>query len=200
MIWRSDVCPNPDDTRASGLLDGILKSLKTQTATWFVGLVIAMLGLFSARITESVKFALNRADLRTTQYEELATEVSQYICIAELNTEFIEYEWTNRRSLTGLISEYNESISTLRKKEYVYLAWIQKFWGEGEVARFEEFMNAVREFDSAIHSLNDQFEAVNITEKQEKVDPERAKEALELLIPAVESVRKNGRRLLLSLS
>ncbi|GAA4459672.1 hypothetical protein GCM10023156_39580 [Novipirellula rosea] len=103
-------------------------------------------------------------------------------------------------SLTGLITEYNESISTLRKKEYVYLAWIQKFWGEGEVARFEEFINAVREFDSAIHSLNDQFEAVNITEKQEKVDPERAKEALELLIPAVESVRKNGRRLLLSLS
>ncbi|WP_345324816.1 hypothetical protein [Novipirellula rosea] len=138
--------------------------------------------------------------MRTTQCEELATEVSQYIYIAELNTEFIEYEWTNRMSLTGLITEYNESISTLRKKEYVYLAWIQKFWGEGEVARFEEFINAVREFDSAIHSLNDQFEAVNITEKQEKVDPERAKEALELLIPAVESVRKNGRRLLLSLS
>jgi hypothetical protein len=44
--------------------EGVATSLKTQTATWLVAFAIGLLGLFSGRVTESVKFALNRADLR----------------------------------------------------------------------------------------------------------------------------------------
>ena len=68
---------------------GLTSSLKTQTATWLVAFLISILGLFSGKLTESIKFGLNRADLRTNQYDELATEISQYIFSAELTTKFI---------------------------------------------------------------------------------------------------------------
>jgi hypothetical protein len=179
---------------------GIVTSLKTQTATWFVAFLISIFGLFSGRITESVKFALNRADLRTKQYEELATEISRYIFSAELNTEFLEHHWTTKKTLTDLVTEYNTSITALRKKEFVYAAWIQKYWGKEQSAQFDAFMESVREFDRAIHSLNDEFEKVNITGEQQRVDPGRAKEALKLLQPAATRLRERGRRLLVSLT
>lgn len=189
-----------EDTPTPTWLQGIGTSLKTQTATWFVALLIGILGLFSGHITESVKFALNRADVRTKQYEELATEVSQYIFSAELNTEFIENNWTTKKTLTELITEYNTSIATLRKKEFVYIAWIQKYWGKTEAAQFDKFMNAVLEFDRAIHSLNDEFEKINITGDAEEVDHERAKDALKLLKPAAKKLRDQGRAFLVSLT
>lgn len=179
-----------------GWLDNIKSSLKTQTATWLVAFAIAMLGLFSSHITESVKFALNRADLRTKQFEELATEVSHYIFSAELNTEFIEHDWTTKATMTELLNEYNESITTLRKKEFVYQSWIQKFWGKTEADQFESFMKYVREFDSSVHSLNDEFEEVNIKGSKPKIDRERAREALKVMKPAIDNMRKQGRALL----
>lgn len=180
-------------------LQGLAISLKTQTATWLVAFLIGILGLFSGRITEWVKFGLNRADLRTQQYEELATEISQYIFSAELTTEFTERNWTTKKTLTDLVTEYNTSITKLRKKEFVYAAWIQKYWDKERSAKFDVFMESVREFDKVIHSLNDEFEKVNITGEQQKVDPQRAKEALKLLQPAATKLREHGRTLLVSL-
>lgn len=183
----------------NGLFDGIKTSLKTQTATWLVAAFIAILGVFSSHITESIKFALNRADLRTKQYEELASEVSRFIFSAEINTEFIENGWTTKQTMTELAKDYNDSITTLRKKEFVYLSWIHKYWGKNEVAQFETFMKSVREFDSAIHSLNDEFEAVNITGSKPKIDKKRAEEAAVVMKPAMESMRNQGRQLLAAL-
>lgn len=181
-------------------IDTIVSSLKTQTATWAVTFVVAILGVFSSYITESVKFALNRADLRTKQHEELAMEVSHYIFAAELNTEFIEHDWTTKTAMTELLNEYNESITTLRKKEFVYMSWIQKYWGKDETAKFAAFMKSVREFDSTIHSLNDEFEAVNIKESKPKIDGRRAEEALKVMKPAIENMRKQGLEFLTTLA
>jgi hypothetical protein len=164
-----------------------------------VGVLIALLTLFSSKLTESIKFALNRADSRTRQYEELATEVSGYIFAAELTVEFIENDWTTKQSLTELIKDYNQSITTLRKKEFVYLAWIRKYWSREQVVQYETFLQSVRAFDSAIHSLNDEFEAVNITGSKPKVERKRADEALKVMKPAVERMRENGKLLLTSL-
>lgn len=189
-----------NDTTSSTWLQGIAVSLKTQTSTWLVAFLIGILGLFSGHITESIKFALNRADLRTNQYEELATEISQYIFSAELTSEFIDNNWTTKETLTELINEYNTSITTLRKKEFVYIAWIKKYWGNSQSVKFDEFMEAVRKFDKAIHSLNDEFEKVRLTEERDKVDPERAKEALKLLQPAAQKLRVKGREFLASLA
>jgi hypothetical protein len=184
---------------ADGWIESIKTSLTTQTATWLVGLAVALLGLFSSRITESVKFALNRADLRTGQYEELATEVSKYIFSAELNTEFIEHGWTTKQTMSDLLKEYNQTITTMREKEFVYIAWIHRFWGNPEADRFKAFMTSVRAFDSSIHTLNDEFEAVNITGSKEKIDERRAQEAIKGLKPAIEELRQNGEALLTSL-
>jgi hypothetical protein len=189
-----------DGTANPTWLQGIATSLKTQTATWLVAFMIGLLTLFSGRITESVKFALNRADLRTKQYEELATEISQHIFSAELATEFIANDWTTKTSLTNLVTQYNTSITTLRKKEFVYAAWVQKYWDREQSAELDAFMESVREFDKAIHSLNDEFEKINITGEQQKLSPQRAKEALKLLQPAATTLRERGRNLLVSLS
>jgi hypothetical protein len=188
-----------DGNANSTWLQGIAASMKTQTATWLVAFLIGILSLFSGHIIESARFALNRADLRTKQYEELATEVSQYIFSAELNTEFVEHNWTTKKTLTDLLNEYNTSITTLRKKEFVYAAWIQKYWGKEQSAKFDEFMESVGNFDKALHSLNDEFEKVNRTGKKQKVDPKRAKKAFVLLQPAAAKLRKHGRDLLVSL-
>jgi hypothetical protein len=189
-----------DGTPNSTWLQAIGTSLNTQTATWLVAFLIGILSLFSGRITESVKFALNRADLRTNQYEELATGISQYIFSAELNTEFVENNWMTKPTLTEMVTEYNTSITTLRKKEFVYTAWIQTYWSKTESAKFDEFMETVREFDKAIHSLNDEFEKINITGEMNKVDPERAQKALKLLKPAAKKLREQGRAFLVSLT
>jgi hypothetical protein len=181
-------------------LQGLVTSLTTQTATWLVAFLIGILTLFSGRITESVKFALNRADLRTKQYEELATEISTYIYFAELNTEFIENGWTTRKTMTELITEYNTAITSLRKKEFIYAAWVKRYWGTAQLLKFDEFMQSVAAFDKAIHSLNDEFEKVNINGSQEKIDPDRAKDALKELKPAVAKLRADGRTFLESLN
>ena len=101
--------------------------------------------------------------------------------------------------MSKLLNDYNTSISTLRKKEYLYFAWINKYWGEDEAAKYDTFMNSVRAFDKALHSLNDEFEKVNITEEQKKVDRKRAEEALKEMQPAVKQLREQGRDFLVSL-
>ncbi len=184
----------------TGWSNELKTSLKTQTATWLVAMLIGILGLFSARVTGCIRVALNRADLRTKQHEELAIEVSQYVFSAELNVEFIENDWTTKRTMTALLEQYNASLTTLRKKEFVYLAWLGKYWGKDQEEKYESFMASLRTFDTALHSLNDEFEAVNIEEEKKKVSRERAEEALKLLKPAAEDVREKGRALLMSLA
>ncbi len=46
--------------------------------------------------------------------------------------------------MTTLLNDDNESITTLRKKEFVYLSWIQKYWGKDDAAKFGAFMKSVR--------------------------------------------------------
>ncbi len=180
-------------------MQGLASSLKTQTATWLVAFLLGILGLFSGQITESVKFALNRADLRTTQYDELATEISQYIFSAELNTELIGSSSTTKDTLKKVVGEYNTYILTLRKKEFVYAAWIQKYWGDSQELKFKVLMQSIRQFDNALHSINDELGKI-ANRKKETIDPERAKEAMVLMQPAVKKLREDGYALLISLN
>ena len=55
----------------------LLKSLQEPTGTWFVAAVIAVLTVFSNRIVESIKFALNHADLRSGSHEKLSENLSE---------------------------------------------------------------------------------------------------------------------------
>ena len=64
-------------------LTAFLQSFATQAGAWFVGLVLAVLGSFSARIVENVKFGLNRADARAKYYEEMAVDISHFVFIID---------------------------------------------------------------------------------------------------------------------
>jgi hypothetical protein len=182
----------------SGVFKTILTSFSAEFVKWLIAALLAILTLFSSQFTESIKFALNRADLRTKQYEELATNVSRYIFAAEINTEFLENGWTSEPTLSILVKDYNDSYVTLRGKEYVYLFWVQKYWGKNEAAQFESFMRSVRKFDLAFHPLNDEFYEVNIAKSKKEVDEKRAAEALETIKPAVEDMVSQGRQFLMT--
>jgi hypothetical protein len=45
--------------------------------------VLAVMSLFSGRLTETIKSALNRADLRTKYYELFASDLSQFVFIID---------------------------------------------------------------------------------------------------------------------
>lgn len=185
------------DTNSTWWQD-LSSSLKTQTATWLVAFLLGILGLFSGQITESVKFSLNRADLRAKQYDELSLEASQYIFYAEMSTEFIGSSSTTKNTLEEVVTEYNTSLVTLRKKEFVYAAWVQKYWGNSQALKFEEFMKSVRQFDKAVHSINDELGKMSKGEK-EAIDPKRSQEAITLMEPALKELREDGYALLISL-
>jgi hypothetical protein len=184
---------------AEGWMESIVNSLRTQAATWFVGFVIAMLTLFSSQITEYVKFALNSADLRSKYYEELAVDLSEYAFEAELTVEFIANGWTTETALVPLIKEYNDSITKLRKKEYVYLSWTARFWGRQLAEDVTGVYERVKLFDKAIHALNDEFEAVNITKSKPKIDPARAQQELTSLRPALQNLQTVSKAFLIKL-
>ena len=180
----------------SSLGSSFIESLRTQLLGWAVTALLGFLVIFPRYFMEKIKFALNRADLRVKQYEELAADVSQYISLAGYCAEFIHEENTPRETLAELNTKYNDSIMTLKKKEFVFLSWMKKFWGEEKTGQFERFMKATAELDSAFHSLNDEFAKVILEKKKPYIDRKRATEALEAITPALEAVRKLGHELL----
>ena len=97
------------------------------------------------------------------------------------------------------MEKYNECIITLRKKEFVYSAWVHKYWGSGQSQEFETFMESVRQFDKAIHSINDELGKIQ-DRKSETIAPKRASEAMELMEPAAMKLRKAGYSFLISLN
>jgi hypothetical protein len=62
----------------------IVQSFKSQTATWVVGFLIAIISVFSSKIVENIKFAINKEDLRSKYYEELVSDVSEFRFESEL--------------------------------------------------------------------------------------------------------------------
>jgi hypothetical protein len=61
-----------------------------------VGVVIAVLSIFSTHLTESIKFSINKADLRSKSYEELSGDLSEYVFASKLCAENIERNMTTR--------------------------------------------------------------------------------------------------------
>jgi hypothetical protein len=174
--------------------DTMIESFKSQTATWSVGLLIAILSIFSAEITENVKLALNRADLASKYYEELASDLSEYRFQAELVVEYVERGWTKADSLKSLDTDYNESITKLRKKEWVYQSWMRRYWGEQQASAFAQCMDAVKAFDREVHNLNDEIDAV-INKKKEKFDKNAAAAAVDRLKPALTTLLDSSENL-----
>jgi hypothetical protein len=175
---------------------GLGTSLRTQTATWFIGVVIAVLSVFSSHLTEKIKFSINRADLRVKSYETLSQDLSVYVFASENCQESIEHNLTTKDAMTPLVKDYNDAIDKLRKNEFVYRSWLSRYWGKDDVARFSDVMTSARSIDQTFHSLNDEFEAVNITKSKQKIDDERAKKAASEMRPKLDLLRSQVQTLL----
>ncbi len=176
-------------------MQSVVQSFKSQTATWIVAFLVAVLSVFSSKITENIKFAINKADLRSKYYEELVSDISEFGFEAELWIELVKRGWTTEDSLKQNVKEYNDSITKLRKKEWVYRSWIKRYWEKTQVAAFAQYMDKVKAFDIEIHGLNDEIEAV-ITKKRNKFEQVTAEEAVKRLEPALKEVQDSSTNLI----
>jgi hypothetical protein len=124
--------------------------------TWLATTVVALLTVFSDRIIGRVRFALNRADLRTKYFEELAIDLSSYVFFASLFHERYARGWADDpEDIAGIGGEINGAVTTLRKKEYVYRSWVRRYWKSRGLADFEELLHALDLVEDAIHAFND---------------------------------------------
>jgi hypothetical protein len=177
----------------------LLESFRTQMATWIVGVLIALLTVFSSKLVESVKFGLNKADLRAKNYEELSMDLSEFMFSAEISHEFLSHNWTTRDSFGEVVKDYNRAITNIRKKQYVYMAWLTKYWPGETVGEFKEIFDQIRSFDGILHELNDELEMVNILKTKERIDPARAEEAAARMEAILRRLSTQTRSFLLSL-
>ena len=123
---------------------------------WLAATTIALLTVFSDKILERIRFRLNRADLRTKYFEQLAIDLSTYLFYSELFHERYQKGWADDlEDLAGIGGAINGAVTTLREKEYVYRAWVRKYWGRAKVEQFAEVMATLKSVDDAVHAFND---------------------------------------------
>ena len=131
-------------------------SFADQTATWFVGVVLGLMSLFSGKLVETIKFALNRADLRAKYYEEMATEISRFVFIIDRTVRvYYGSSWASNDDKGAIAGEYNEVMNRICSREYMYLHWFKRFWGKKESDAFAMTMNRIREVDAILIELNE---------------------------------------------
>ncbi|NEN97334.1 MAG: hypothetical protein F6K50_17930 [Moorea sp. SIO3I7] len=131
-------------------------------------MVTSMIGLvaFSAdKIVEHIKLAANRADQQISNYNELATDLSDYIFFTEVLVKFYSQGWTTKSSLNKIVPRYNNAIIKLRKREYVNLALVHRLWGKKSANEFTEIMSLVKRIDALVHELNTEAGAVDSGKK-----------------------------------
>jgi hypothetical protein len=138
----------------------LLNSFANQAGTWFLGVVLAVLGLFSSQILEKIKFALNRATLRVKLYEEMAANISHIVFIID-RLDRITYRatWASPQDKGAIAAEYNEVMNAIFQKEYVYLSWIHQYWSKDAETAFRNCMDKIRAVDLVLINLNSAIEA-----------------------------------------
>lgn len=144
----------------------IKEKLKEHFIAVLITTFVGLLTFFSDKIVERVKLSINRANLRTTHYESMASGISSYVYACENVTEFYANGWTNKSSLEAVVPDYNNAIVVLRKNEYVFIGLLGRYWEKEDINRFQSLMETVKKIDFHIHSMNAEAQAV-ITGKQE---------------------------------
>jgi len=127
-----------------------------QAGTWFVGIVLAIFGLFPARLVEKIRFALNRADARAKYYEEMAIDISHFVFIIDrLVKVSFGSTWARDDDKSGIAQEYNEVMNTLSRKEYVYRSWVRRFWDRKTAIAFDLTMDRIKAVDQLLILINE---------------------------------------------
>lgn len=163
----------------------LLHSFADQTATWFVGVVLALLGVFSGKLVETIKFALNRADLRTKYYEQLAVDLSAHVfAVNRLTKVYYGSTWASDEDKNAMAEQYNASMIKFCSQEYVYLSWLQHYWNKEMAQAFTRTMEKVRAVDTVLIQMNEDSESQDAIKDIEKAYAELRDAAHSLLVDA----------------
>jgi hypothetical protein len=123
--------------------------------TWLALTFVGLLTVFSDKILGRIRFALNRADLRSAYYEELAANLSAFVFYADLfHVRMIRGE-SGFDDLPDIAGDVNEAYVTLKTKEYVYRSWVRRYWNKDGIAKFELVMQAAKNVYEAIIEFNE---------------------------------------------
>ena len=96
--------------------------------TWFALFLVAILTVFSDKIVGRIRFALNRADLRSKYYEQLALGLSTFVFYSDLfYLRQVRLE-SHFEDLDAIRGQVNESFVTLKTNEYIYRSWVRRYW------------------------------------------------------------------------
>lgn len=181
-------------------------AIKEKLGVLVMAMVVSIGMVFSDKITESIKTALNRSEQRPAQQEKLAKDFSAYIFAAENEIEYFHSGLTTKTALNEVATAlnevataYNRAITTLRENEYVYFAIIHRYWGKKQVALYENFIASVRELDQQIHKFNPQILLV-VEGNQVAVDPKIADSLSKEALESLSKLQISAKQLLLALS
>ena len=123
---------------------------------WLATIIVALLTVFSDKILERLRFKLNVADLRTKYFEELAVNLSTYLFWSEIYHERHQKGWADDpEDIAAIGGKINAAVTTITTKEYVYRAWVRRYWDPAAAKQFDEVITAVKSVDDAIHAFND---------------------------------------------
>jgi hypothetical protein len=140
----------------SDWLTHFFHSFADQAGAWFVGIILAILGLFPARLVEKIRFALNRADARAKYYEEMAIDISHFVFVIDrLVKVYFGSTWASDDDKSAIALEYNEVMNTLSRKEYVYRSWVQRFWDKKTAKAFDLTMDNIKAVDHLLILINE---------------------------------------------
>lgn len=137
------------------MLATLLETIQKDATTWFVGALISILAVFSGFITERIKFAINKANLRSQYFEQIALSLSAFIFHAELIQEFQTERWTDSELYKQIVTDYNKLITEIRSKNYIFSSWIATYWQPSRTQLLEDVFEAVKAVDKNVHSFND---------------------------------------------
>jgi DNA-binding Lrp family transcriptional regulator len=123
---------------------------------WLATIIVALLTIFSDKILERIRFKLNVADARTKYFEELAVNLSTYLFWSEIYHERHQKRWADDpEDMAAIDGKINAAVTTITTKEYVYRAWVRRYWDPAAAKQFDEVITAVKSVDDAIHAFND---------------------------------------------
>ena len=173
-----------------------VNSLTTQSIAYVLGGIFTVLAVFPAYFADRIKSGLNKANVREDKYTALAMSLSGYIFDCEQVEESLAKGRTTKKDFGPVIQDYNTDITALRKSDYANRMLLSKYWGAMYRDRFAALMKEVIAIDSTVHGLNDELEAVNVSESKSKVDPARASSTASALSGQLDKFRIDVENLL----
>lgn len=177
----------------------MLDTLKDKLGVLVITAVVSIAMVFSDRILESIKTAVNRSEQRPAQQEKLARDFSAYMFAAETSVDYLKAGLTTKAALVEAATAYKKSLATLRENEYVYYAVINQYWGKQQVGLYENFIANVRAVDRQIQKFSPQILQV-LEGSKSTIDPQFAEPLTQEAMASLVQLQASAKQLLLALS